>query len=60
MTGIVTSNMLFLSEQQLVDRDVVDSGCNGELMHNAFTFAKESATCTEVSYSYITTHAYRQ
>ena len=25
--------MLFLSEQQLVDRDVVDSGCNGELMH---------------------------
>ena len=57
---IVTSNMLFLSEHLLVDRDVVDSGCNGELMHNAFTSAKGSATCTEVSYSYITTHAYRQ
>ena len=52
--------LVALCEQQLVDCDVVDSSCNGELMHNAFTFAKESVTCTEVSYSYIATHAFRR
>ena len=63
--SIAAGNLSLLSEQQLVDCDVVDSSCNGELMHNAFfaketEVAKESATCTEVSYSYIATHAFRQ
>ena len=58
--SIAAGNLLLLCEQQLVDCDVVDFSCHGELMHNAFTFAKESATCTEVSYSYIATHAFRQ
>merc|ERR1712136_253066 len=41
-----------LSEQQLVDCDTVDSGCNGGLMDNGFAFAEKNAMCTEDSYSY--------
>ena len=51
--SIATGNLLLLSERQLVNYDVVDSGWNGELMHNAFTFAKKSARCTETVYTYI-------
>ena len=36
-----------LSEQQLVDGDVVDSGCNRELMNNAFASAEESDDASE-------------
>ena len=52
---IVTGNMLPLSEQQLVNRDVVDSGCGGELMNNGLAFNKRSTTCTETSYCYTAT-----
>ena len=38
---IAISNVSPLSEQQLVECDVVDSGCNGELMDNALTFCRE-------------------
>ena len=43
--SIATGN-LALSEQQLVDRDVVDSGCNGELMHRKVPRARRSITLT--------------
>merc|ERR1711933_671200 len=41
-----------LSEQQLVDCDKVDSGCNGGLMDNGFSFLEKNAACSEESYSY--------
>ena len=44
--------MLLLCEQQLVNCDMVDSGCNGELMNNAFASAEENAMCTETGNSY--------
>ena len=44
-----------LSEQQLVDCAVVDSGCNRQLMDNVFAFGEKNGLCTEASYSYITT-----
>merc|ERR1712137_1312106 len=40
------------SEQQFVDCDKVDQGCNGGLMDNAFKFAEKNAICTEGSYPY--------
>jgi len=41
-----------LSEQQFVDCDKVDDGCNGGLMDNGFKFAETNAICTEDSYPY--------
>jgi len=41
-----------LSEQQFVDCDKVDSGCQGGLMDQGFDFAKDNAICTETSYPY--------
>merc|ERR1712203_818483 len=41
-----------LSEQQLVDCDKVDAGCNGGLMDNGFKFLEKNAACSEDSYSY--------
>ena len=35
--------------------DTVDSGCNGELMNNAFASAEENAVYTETVYSYTAT-----
>ena len=40
--------------------DMVDSGCNGELIDNAFAFAEENVTCTEASYSCAATKGTRK
>merc|ERR1711904_213822 len=49
---IASGNLVSLSEQQFVDCDKVDSGCNGGLMDNGFEFAEQNAICTETSYPY--------
>merc|ERR1712083_993986 len=49
---IATNNLVSLSEQQFVDCDKVDAGCNGGLMDNAFAYAEKHALCTEGSYKY--------
>ena len=49
---IADGNMLPLCEQELVDCVTVDSSCNGELMDNAFIFAKNIAIYTEGTYPY--------
>ena len=52
---MATNNLLPSIEQQLVDCDTVDSGCNGELMDNASASAKKNAMWTGTGHSYITT-----
>merc|ERR1712072_312231 len=49
---IATGNLVSFSEQQFVDCDKVDSGCNGGLMDNGFNYAKGTAIATEDSYPY--------
>merc|ERR1712190_48291 len=52
---IAGNSLTSLSEQQFVDCDKVDQGCNGGLMDNAFKFAEKNAICTEESYPYTAT-----
>merc|ERR1712187_747035 len=49
---IAGNSLVSLAEQQLVDCDKVDSGCNGGLMDNGFSFLEKNAACTESSYTY--------
>jgi len=49
---IASGKLVSLSEQQFVDCDKVDAGCNGGLMDNAFGYAEKNAICTEASYQY--------
>jgi cathepsin L len=49
---LATGSLVSMSEQQFVDCDKVDSGCNGGLMDNAFRWAEGQAVATEASYAY--------
>lgn len=49
---IAGNDLTSMSEQQLVDCDKVDSGCQGGLMDNGFTYLEKNPTCTESSYPY--------
>jgi len=50
---IATGNLQSFSEEQLVQCDKVDDGCQGGLMDNAFSWIKRNGgICTESSYPY--------
>lgn len=49
---IKTGKSIVLSEQELVDCDKVDSGCNGGIMENAFNFVKANGLATSREYPY--------
>ena len=53
---IVTGNLVSLSEQELIDCDSHDSGCNGGDMGNAFQFViNNGGIDTEADYPFIGT-----
>lgn len=51
--AISKGTLVSLSEQELVDCDTVDNGCNGGAMQNGFNYAKShNGLCEESMYSY--------
>lgn len=49
---IATGRLVSLSEQQLVDCDLGNSGCGGGVMDSAFSYLQDQPVCTEDSYPY--------
>ncbi|CAL5049816.1 unnamed protein product [Urochloa decumbens] len=55
---IVTGNLVSLSEQEVIDCDTQDNGCNGGYMQNAFQFViNNGGIDTEADYPFIGTDA---
>ncbi|XP_062187223.1 cysteine endopeptidase Rep1-like [Phragmites australis] len=53
INAIRTGRLISLSEQELVDCDTAESGCQGGLMENAFDFIKaHGGVTTEAAYPY--------
>ena len=50
--ALKTGNLRSFSEQELVDCDQYDMGCNGGLMDNAFKWVQEHGLTDEKTYSY--------
>jgi hypothetical protein len=50
--AIKKGKILEFSEQQLVDCDKVDQGCNGGLMEDAYKYLETSGVMTEADYAY--------
>mmetsp|Transcript_6789 Transcript_6789/g.7811 ORF Transcript_6789/g.7811 Transcript_6789/m.7811 type:complete len:441 (-) Transcript_6789:281-1603(-) len=51
---LATSELISLSEQNLMDCDKIDHSCEGGLMENAFQFEEsEKGVCTEDDYPYM-------
>jgi cathepsin L len=42
VNAIVTGNLVSLSEQEIIDCDTLDSGCNGGQMENAFQYVVDN------------------
>lgn len=53
---VATSELISLSEQNLMDCDKLDHSCEGGLMENAFQFEEsQKGVCTEDDYPYLAT-----
>ncbi|EER88858.1 ervatamin-B [Sorghum bicolor] len=56
INAIVTGNLVSLSEQEIIDCDTQDSGCNGGQMENAFQFVIDNGGIdSEADYPFIAT-----
>jgi len=50
---IASGKLVSLSEEDLVQCDTVDNGCQGGLMDNAFKYVEKNGLATEASYKYM-------
>jgi len=54
---VATGSLASLSEEDLVQCDTTDNGCNGGLMDNAFAWVEQHGIATEAAYPYTSTTA---